>query len=101
MTSLDQEFHVSIHERDGHGNGRSVRKDEIGVLAELLDHTEDVIPPPTVQPRAVITEFVDDLQPVSEFSHSFHYLLTSSISNAATMVSISTVPRIVPRGILM
>lgn len=61
MTSLDQELHVCVHERDGHGHRRSIGEDEIGIVAEFLDDAEDVIPSSAIESRAVISEFVDNL----------------------------------------
>ena len=101
VARLYEQLYISIHERYGHGHRRSVWQDEIGVLAELLDHAEDIIPSTAIQPRAVISELVYDLKVVSHGSYQLTVGPTSSISNAATMVSMSTVPRIVPRGIAM
>lgn len=61
MAGLDEELDVGVHEGRGHGHSGSVRKDELGVLTEALDGVEDVIPSTTVQPRAVVTELVDNL----------------------------------------
>jgi hypothetical protein len=61
VAGLDEELHVGIHERYGHGDIRAVRKDKVGVLAELFDEGEDVVPAAAVETGAVVTEFVDDL----------------------------------------
>jgi malate synthase len=37
VAGLDEELHVGIHERHGHGDVRAIGKDEVGVVAELLD----------------------------------------------------------------
>lgn len=61
MAGLDEELDVGVHEGDRHSDGRAVRKNETGVLAELLDDAEDVVPATAVETRAVVTELVDDL----------------------------------------
>lgn len=61
MAGLDQEADIGVHEGDGHGDVGAVREDEVGVLAELLDVREDVIPAAAVEAGAVVAEFVDDL----------------------------------------
>ena len=53
--------HICIHEGHGHGDAAAVRKHKVGVLAELLDDAEDVVPPAAVEAGAVVTEFIDDL----------------------------------------
>ena len=101
VACLYKQLYISVHERYGHGHRRAVWQDKIGVLAELLDHAKDIVPPAAIQPRAMISELVYDLKAVSRGSSQLTAAPTSSISNAATMVSMSTVPRIVPRGIAM
>ena len=44
VASLDEQFDVGIHERNGHGDCGTVGHDETGVLAEAFDDGEDVIP---------------------------------------------------------
>lgn len=61
VAGLDEKLHVSVHEGDSHSDVGAVREDEVGVLAELLDEGEDVIPAAAVKTGAVIAEFVDDL----------------------------------------
>ena len=61
MAGLDEKFDVGIHERYGHSNGGAVGKNEVRVLAETLDHGEDVIPSSAVQAGRVVAKFVDDL----------------------------------------
>jgi len=61
VAGLYEELDVGLHEWNGHGNVHSVREDKVGVLSELLDDAEDVIPPATVQSRAVVPEFEDNL----------------------------------------
>ena len=61
MASLDQELDICIHERDCHRHSRPIWQHKIGVVAKLLDHTENVIPSATIQPRTMITKFVDNL----------------------------------------
>ena len=101
VACLYEQLYISIHERYGHGHRGPVWQDEIGILAELLDHAKDIIPSAAVQPGAVISELVYNLKVVSRGPSRLTAGPTSSISNAATMVSMSTVPRTVPRGIAM
>ena len=102
VASLDQKSDVSVHERNSHGDIGTVRKHKARVVTEFLDEGKDVIPSAAVKTGAVVTEFIDDLQLVSIICYLFEELiLTSSISKAAVIVSIRTVPRIVPRGIPM
>lgn len=61
VAGLDQETDVGVHEGNGHSDSGAVREDEVGVLAELLDVREDVIPAAAVEAGAVVAEFVDDL----------------------------------------
>ena len=61
VAGLDEELHVGVHEWDGHGDSRAVWEDEVGVLAELLDDAEDVIPASAVKAGAVIPQLEDDL----------------------------------------
>lgn len=61
VASLNQQLHIRIHKRHGHSNVRTIRKHKVGVLAELLNEGEDVIPTTTVQSRAVFAQLVDDL----------------------------------------
>lgn len=53
--------YVGIHEGDGHGDRGTVGKDEVGVLPELLDDAEDVVPTTAVETGRVIPELIDDL----------------------------------------
>lgn len=67
MTSLDQELDIGIHEWGCHGDGRAIRKDELGVLTESLDDAENVVPSSAIKTRRVVSQLVDDLnmsQPV-------------------------------------
>lgn len=84
MASLNQQANISIHERSSHGNLGTIRENKLGMFTQALDSTEDVIPTATVQTTGVITQLIDD----------FIHLKDSMI------VSIRTVPRIVPRGML-
>lgn len=61
VAGLDEQLDVGVHERHGHGDIRAVRQDKVGVLAELLDEGEDVVPAAAVETGAVVTQFVDDL----------------------------------------
>lgn len=61
VASLDEQLHIGVHEWHSHGDIRAVGKDKVGVLAELLDEGEDVIPAAAVETGAVITQFIDNL----------------------------------------
>lgn len=61
VAGLDEELDVGVHEGDGHGDGGSVGEDKVGVVAELLDDAEDVVPSAAVETGAVVAELVDDL----------------------------------------
>lgn len=60
MACLDEKTDIGVHEGHGHGDARSIWEDEVGILAELLDDAEDVVPSAAVETCAVIPEFVDD-----------------------------------------
>jgi len=62
VAGLDQQLDICVHEGHGHGHIRTVRQDEVGVVTELLDEGEDVVPSSTVETSAVVTQFVDDLR---------------------------------------
>ena len=61
VAGLDEELDVGIHEGDGHGDGRAVGEDKVGVVAELLDDAEDVVPAAAVETGGVVAQLVDDL----------------------------------------
>ena len=65
VAGLDEKFYIGVHERDGHGHGITVGKNEVGILAETLDGVEDVVPSTAVEARRVIAELIDDLYHVS------------------------------------
>lgn len=65
VACLYEQLYISIHEWYGHGHRRAVWQDEIGVLAELLDHAKYIVPSAAIQPGAVVPEFVYNLQVVS------------------------------------
>jgi len=104
VAGLDQELDVRFHEGHGHGHAATVREDELGIVAEFLYHAEDVVPASAIETGAVLAKLVDDLvQSQSDDApggklHACMLSLTSSISKAAMMVSIRTVPRMVPLG---
>lgn len=62
VAGLDQQLDVCVHEGNGHGHLRAIWQDKLGVLAELLDEAEDVIPAAAVEAGAVVAKFVDDLR---------------------------------------
>ena len=70
-------------------------------MAKLLNDAEDIVPSAAIQASTVRPKLVDYLA-LCQLSGHHHPALfsvfTSSISNAASMVSIRTVARIVPLG---
>jgi hypothetical protein len=62
VASLDEQLHIGFHERHGHGDVGAVGEDKVGVLAELLDEGEDVIPAAAVETGAMVTQFIDNLR---------------------------------------
>ena len=72
-----------MQEMPVHGDQRPVGKNELRALSEFLDEAENVIPAPAVQARGVFAQLPQD------FIHL----------EAARMVSIRTVARMVPCGI--
>ena len=61
VAGLHQELRVRAHERRGHGHGVAVGEDELGPLAEGLDHAEQVVPAPRVQARGVVAQLPENL----------------------------------------
>lgn len=55
VAGLDEQAHVGVHERNRHGDGRTVGQDEVGVLAEAFDERENVVPTTAVETGAVVT----------------------------------------------
>lgn len=97
MAGLDEQLDVSVHEGHGHGHSGTVWKNKFGVLTETLDDAEDVIPATAVETRRVVAELVDNLRTGKRIVRDGSVAqLTSSISKAAGMVSMSTVPLMVP-----
>src|SRR6267143_4214026 len=58
VAGLYREVDVCAQERLVHGDLGPVWKDELGLVAEFLDETEDVVPSPAVQSRRVLPELV-------------------------------------------
>lgn len=61
MARLDQQLHIRIHEWHRHGHCAAIWQHKVGVLAELLDCREDVVPAPAVEARRVLAQLIDDL----------------------------------------
>ena len=61
VARLHEELRVRAHERHRHRHQRPVGKDELGPVAELLDHAEHVVPAARVQPGRVLAQLVEDL----------------------------------------
>ena len=73
VTGFYEEPDVCIHKWNRHGDIAAVGENVFGMITELLDETEDVIlkvnsiaarniyPSTTVQPRRMISQFIDEL----------------------------------------
>ena len=61
MAGLDHQLGVGMHEGHGHRHLGPVGKNELGTIAELLDHREDVVPASGVEPGGVLPQLVEDL----------------------------------------
>ena len=57
----DEELAIRAHERNRHRHRGAIGKDELRTMAELLDHAEDVVPAPCVEPGGVVAQLVEDL----------------------------------------
>src|SRR5438067_2522888 len=44
-----------------HGNQRAIRETELAMVPELLDARKDIVPPPAVESRRMLTHLVQDL----------------------------------------
>lgn len=96
VTRLNQQLHIRIHERHRHSNVRAVRQHKVGVLAELLDEGEDVIPASTVQSGAVFAQLVDDLIHLKRRRDGLDQHRTTDRSARHTNVILSQVEDVVP-----
>lgn len=97
MAGLNQKSDVCVHERYGHGDGGAVGKDKVGVVTELLNEGEDVIPSSTVQARAVVSQFIDDLVHLKGSSDGFNEDGTSNSASRHTDVVLSGIEDVVPQ----
>lgn len=61
VAGLDEQLDVRRHVGDGHGDVSTVGQNKLGVVLELLDEGEDVVPSATVKTGGVLSELVDDL----------------------------------------
>lgn len=96
VAGLDEKLDVGIHEGNGHGDGRSVGEDEVGVVAELLDGAEDVVPSATVETGAVVAELVDDLVHLKGSEDGLDEDSSSDGSSGHANVVLSKVEGVVP-----
>ena len=44
-----------------HGNQRAIRETELAMVPELLDARKDIVPPPAIESRRMLTHLVQDL----------------------------------------
>ena len=61
MTNFDDMQRIIAHERHRHGHLRAIRQQIIGVIAQLLDVAENIIPASAIQPGRMLAQFVQDL----------------------------------------
>ncbi|MBK8003356.1 MAG: hypothetical protein IPK12_05250 [Gemmatimonadetes bacterium] len=61
VAGAHQHVGVAAHERHRHGDGRAVGQQELGAVAEVLEHREDVVPAPGVEAGGVVLELEEDL----------------------------------------
>ena len=61
VADLNETLSVRMHEGDSHGDLASLWQDCIGVVLELLDDGEDVIPSSSIQCNDVFSQFEEDL----------------------------------------
>lgn len=97
VAGLDQKSDVCVHEGYRHGDRGAVGKDKVGVVTELLNEGEDVIPSSTVQARAVVSQFINDLVHLKGSSDGFNEDGTSDSASRHTYVVLSSVEDVVPQ----
>ncbi len=61
VADADARQGVGAHERHGHGHLAAVGHQELGLLAQLLDVAEDIVPASAIQTGAVVAQFVQNL----------------------------------------
>jgi len=61
VAGLNEKLDVRGHERNGHSDVVTLGQNKLGVVSQLLDEREDVVPSTTVKTGRVLTELVDDL----------------------------------------
>src|ERR1700740_3762182 len=59
MTGLDAEQRIGAHKMPGHGHQRAICQDELRLISEPFNATEDVITSAAVQPGTMIFQFVE------------------------------------------
>ena len=57
---MDQQVHVRAHEMLVNGDLGAVRQDHAGLVAELLDEAENVVPTPAIQAGRVLAKLPED-----------------------------------------
>ena len=98
VAGLDQQTDVGVHEGNGHSDGRAIGKDEVRVLAELLDVGEDVVPATAVKTGAVVAELVDDLVHLESGGNSLNQDSTTDGTTGHANVVLGKVEDIVPES---
>mmetsp|Transcript_5060 Transcript_5060/g.10991 ORF Transcript_5060/g.10991 Transcript_5060/m.10991 type:complete len:373 (-) Transcript_5060:205-1323(-) len=60
VAGLDEQLDVRVHEGGGHAHVGAVGQHKLGVVPELLDEAENVVPAPAVQACRVVPQLVYD-----------------------------------------
>jgi hypothetical protein len=100
VASLNEKADIGVHERNGHGHGRTVWKNKVGVLAELLDKRKYIVPAAAVETRAVVTEFIDDLVHFESGVDGLNQNSSTDGASGKTDVVLGQVEGIVPQASL-
>src|ERR1043166_3461002 len=81
VACLDEQVHVGFQKMPVHGDRRSIRQNEVGVIPELLNEAENVVPATAIQARRVVAQFVENF---IHFEGGENRLNQDSCANCAT-----------------
>ena len=60
MASLDQQLAIAAQEMSRHGYAPAVRQNIFGIVGELLDEAENIVPASGIQARRMLAQFIQD-----------------------------------------
>lgn len=100
VAGFNQQLNIRIHKRHSHCDSAPVRQDELRIVPELLDDAEDIIPAPTVEARAVLTELIDYLVHFEDRQDGLNQYGTTDGTPWKTNNVLSEVENIVPEPCL-